>query len=286
MLAACGSGSGQLRVSLTGDDTHPSPYKPGEVATITLDVVNAGPGSVSGVTIHATLPSGWHYRSTAPFTTPGSTRTQPVDAEVNTGTPIWGVWTLAQPGAAGVGKPTMVSITFYAEVQGTPGNAQVNAYAAGDTNAGQTDAKPLSLAVSAAAQLAALVSVSPSHLTKVGASATYQVRITNSGTGVASGISVLVTLPSTVTFTSSVLPFTGTASRRNGVDPLKNTLEVYYDGFTLGPTSNAGPSFEVIAFKVSLASSTVRGTFPVDCQVIDDAGDVATLHAVAPITVP
>ncbi len=45
-----------------------------------------------------------------------------------------------------------------------------------------------------------------------------------------------------MTFASSVTPFAGNGTRSKGVDPIKNTLEVYYDGFTLPPLSKPAPA--------------------------------------------
>jgi uncharacterized repeat protein (TIGR01451 family) len=230
------------------------------------------------------LPSGFRYRSTEFINAPGATRTQPLDAAVNSSAPILGLWTLAPPGTAGAGVNTEVDITFIANVQGKPGPALVQAYAQGDTNAGQTNAPPYVVSIDAAANLDALVGVSPTSAKK-GSVVTYKVRLTNGGTGNASNVAVLITLPPVLTFTNSVTPFAGNGARTRGVDPIKDTLEVYYDGFLLPPLSNAGPGYVVIVFKATVVLTAQAGTFPIDVNVTDDAGDTATLHAVAPLTV-
>ncbi len=147
---------------------------------------------------------------------------------------------------------------------------------------------------------------------------TYQVRLLNGGTGPASDVAVLITLPPVMTFASSVTPFAGNGTRNRGVDPIKNTLEVYYDGFTLPALSNAGPGFLVIVFKAnvlgggrsvtapatatpengatltpsasgptpsSAASTVPPGTYTVDASITDFVGDTFSLHAVAPVSV-
>jgi uncharacterized repeat protein (TIGR01451 family) len=325
-LSGCGSGSGQLSVHLTGAytggtgynatdaSTYPH-YSPGDEATFTVHVVNNGPGSVTGVTVHVTLPDSFRYHATTSIAAPGSTRTQPLDAAVNSTTPIFGLWTLSPPGAAGAGVDTSVDITFTAYVNGQPGGAVVQAYAAGDTNAGQTSASAYNVVVDAAAKVSALVSVSPASA-KRGSTVTYQVRVINGGTGNAKDVGVLVTLPPVMTFAGGVTPFAGNGTRNQGVDPIKNTLEVFYDGFTLPPLSNAGPGFVVIVFKATVlgsgrtgstlqptttpqsstatpngpapssAPSTVpNGTYTVDVNLTDSAGDTFSLHAVAPVSV-
>jgi uncharacterized repeat protein (TIGR01451 family) len=329
-LSGCGSGSGQLSVSLTGaytgttgyNATDPSTYphySPGDEATFTVHAVNNGPGSVTGVTVHVTLPESFRYHATTSIAAPGATRTQPLDAAVNSTAPIFGLWTLEPPGSAGAGVASAVDITFTAYVNGGPGGVVVQAYAAGDTNAGQTNASAYNVIVDAAAKVSALVSVSPAAV-KRGGTVTYQVRVINGGTGNAKDVGVLVTLPPVMTFAGSVIPFAGDGTRNMGVDPFKNTLEVFYDGFTLPPLSNAGPGYVVIVFKATVlgggraistpqptasaespdttasagpsgpppssAPSTVPpGSYTIDVNLTDSAGDTFSLHAIAPVAI-
>ena len=292
-VAGCGSSStGQLKVTISGEATKYSAkdqstwarYKPGDQATFTVTVVNTGPGSVTGVSIHVTLPAGFHYRSTERILAPGATRTQPIEAAVNTSAPIFGLWTLSPPGAAGPTVATEVAVSFIANVDGQPGAAAVRAFANGDASVGQSDGVPYNVSVDAAAKLAALVTVNPTGAAPGGA-VQYEVRITNSGTGNAANVGVLVTLPGVMSYTSSVTPFAGNGSRDRGVDPIRNTLEVFYNGFTLPPISNGSPGFVVIVFTARVAAAAAAGTYTVDCNVTDDAGDTFSLQAVAPVAV-
>jgi uncharacterized repeat protein (TIGR01451 family) len=312
-LTGCGSGTGQLQVSISGEASHydanqPSTYvhyKPGDQASFTVAVVNAGPGSVTGVTVHVALPSSFRYRATTSIDAPGTTRTQPLDAAVNSTAPIFGLWTLGSPGSAGSGTSVEVAITFTVDVNGAAGGASVQAFAAGDTNAGQTNATAYNVTVDAAANVSALVTASPATVPR-GGTVIYQVRVINSGTGNASDVGVLVTLPPVMTYAGSITPFAGNGSRNKGVDPIRNTLEVFFDGFTLPPLSNAGPGFVVIVFKATVLgagpppgvtptgasappssqpSTVPPGTYTVDTNITDAGGDTFSLHAVAPVAV-
>lgn len=315
-LSGCGAGSGQLHVSLSGEArsyhaSQPasySQYKPGDEATFTVAVVNSGPGTVTGVTVHVALPASFRYHATTSIDAPGATRTQPLDAAVNSAAPIFGLWTLPPPGAAGAGKDSQVAITFTADVSGEPGPVTLQAFAAGDTDAGQTKAIAYNVIVDAAAKVTALVTANPTSVRR-GSTVIYQVRVINSGTGNAQNVGVLITLPPVMVFAGSVTPFAGNGSRGKGVDPIKDTLEVFYDGFTLPALSNAGPGFVVIVFKAtilgaaqasglpsanagatgstaSVASSAVpTGTYTVDANLTDAVGDTFSLHAVAPVAV-
>ena len=256
-----------------------------------MTVTNTGPGAVSGVTVHAVLPSGFTYRSTTDgdaCTTNGPcnvgvTRTQPLTADVNSSTPLWGVWDLGAPGAAGPGIISQVQFTFTMQVEGSPGKPLVSAYAVGNTAAGQVNAAPFPVEVVAAAHLGIQATVSPSAA-KSGASVVYQVRILNTGTDAAE-IAVLITLPPGLTFTSSILPFAGNASLSKGAVPAKNAVLVYYDGYTLPANSQAGPGFLVIQFKATVVANAVTGSNPIDVSVTDSKGDIAAVHAVAPLTI-
>jgi len=264
--------------------------------------------------VHVTLPPAFRYHATTSIDAPGATRTQPLDAAGNSITPIFGLWTLPPPGAAGAGQDSQVIISFNADVRGQPGAVTLQAYAAGATDAGQTNATAYNVVVDAAANVTALVSASPASV-KRGSTVTYEVRVINSGTGNAQDIGVVITLPPVMTFAGSVTPFAGNGSRNKGVDPLKNTLEVFYDGFTLPPLSNGGPGFVDIVFKATVlgggqlsttpasnanasatptgsgaapssAPSTVPpGTYTVDANITDTAGDTFSLHSVAAVAV-
>lgn len=295
-LAGCGSGNGgQLKVTLTspGDpgrhydpakpDTY-AKYKPGDEAHFKVKAVNTGPGSVTGVSIHVLLPPGFKYRSTEKIDAPGATRTQPVDAAVNSNAPVFGLWTLSAPGGAGAGADVAVAVSFIAEVEGQPGRVSVQAFASGDDTAGQAEAAPHLATVTPAAHLGALISVNPTSA-KAGTMVTYAVRLTNDGTGNAQDVALLVTLPPVLTFASTVTPFAGNGTRNHGIDPLKNTLLVYYDGFLLPPLSNGGPGYVVVTFKALIVAGAVAGSYPVDASVTDDDGDTTALHAVAPLKV-
>jgi uncharacterized repeat protein (TIGR01451 family) len=292
-LPGCGGGNGQLKVTISsadataykpGDPKSYAAYTPGNTATFTIEVDNVGPGNVTGVTVHVTLPGSFKYRSTQSVTATGATRTQPVDAEVNSGSPIFGLWTLDPPGSAGGTAPTTVAITFLADVEGRPGTVPVQAYAVGDATTSQSNADPYPVIVGASAHLSALVNVSPTTV-KRGGTVTYQVRVINDGTGNATDVGVLVTLPSPLTFAGSTTPFAGNGSRNGGMDPYRNTVEVYYDGFLLPPLSNGGPGFVVVVFKATVGAGAVPATYPVDAQLTDDSGDTFSLHAVAPLTI-
>jgi uncharacterized repeat protein (TIGR01451 family) len=318
-LSACGSGNGQLSIHISSSDAgsgstpysaaNPNTYaayKPGDTASFTVAVVNNGPGTVAGVTIHVILPAGFHYHATTAIAATAATRTQPLDPAVNSNVPIFGLWSIAAPGTQGSGQASEVDVTFTADVSGSPGNEVIQAFAAGDTSSGQTNAAPYNVTLTPAAKLAALISVNPPSEQR-GGTVEYQVRVTNSGTGNAQDVAVLVTLPPVMSFASSVTPFAGNGTRNLGVNPIKNTLLVYYDGFLLPPSSNAGPGYVVIVFKANVlggrttallptasgqptppitAPSTIpTGAYPVDVQVTDQAGDTVTLHAVAPVTV-
>ncbi|MHB8719262.1 MAG: hypothetical protein ACYDAC_10290 [Candidatus Dormibacteria bacterium] len=280
-VTACGSSGGQLRITLSGDTT--ATYAPGDLASLVVTVTNQGPGAVNGVTVHAALPTGFTYRSTTEGNDVGATRTQPITADANSSTPLWGVWDLGAPGTAGPAVLSKVEFTFTMAVAGLPGKPLVSAYAVSDASSGQVNAAPFPVPVVAAAQLSIQASVTPTVVTS-GSSVAYQVRVVNTGTD-AADIAVLVTLPPALMYSNSILPFAGNASRAGGTNPDRNSLLVYYDGFTLPAKSAAGPGFIVIQFKATVISNAAPGIGSIDVSVTDSKGDIVAVHAVAPVTI-
>lgn len=305
-LVGCGSGTGQLQVTLASTDISGpysandastyAEYKPGDTANFAVTVVNSGPGTVSGVTLHVALPAGFHYRGTTQISPTAAARTQDLDAEVNSATPIFGLWTISPPGAAGT-NPSGVEVDFSASVDASPGTATLQAYAVGDASSSQGTAAPYKVSVEAAPKLSAFVTVNPTTEAR-GGTVTYSVRVSNSGTGSAEDVGVLVTLPPVTAFASSITPFAGNGSRYNGTNPIKGSGIAYFDGFLLPANSSAGPGYVVIVFKASVlggpgsagqgsgqGSSVAPGTYGVDVQLTDTVGDIVAQHAVAPLTV-
>ncbi len=287
-LAACGGGNGQVSVEMS----YPSgggagPYKPGETQQFVVSVVNHGPGNAPGVQVRVDLPGSFRYKSTAKIGGLGNARTQPVDARVGVSDPLWGLWDLAAPNPDAVDpadRLAHVDITFAADVGGAPDTYTLTGHAQGDNTAGIVSSSPLPVQVEPAPKLSVSATVSPTSL-KANSVGTYRVTITNSGDGPANNVGVLIALPPAMGFQQTVTPFGGNASRSNPIDPVKNSVEVFYGGFSLPANSSAGPGFLTIVFKATVVSRPAKGTYALSIQLTDDAQDQVYLVDAAPVNV-
>jgi len=288
LIAACGSGGGQLSVTLTdASGCSQCRYKTGDTAMFVVTVANRGPSDAPGIQVRVDMPSTFHYKSSVITQQSfGDARTQPNDAQVGVSDPVWGLWHLAAP------SPNQdpdhvyarVQIQFTVAVSGPPNKYGLVARAQGDNTSGSVDSRPLTLELTPAAQLSITATVQPGTVA-AGQTATYKVTITNSGDGSAADVQVLITLPPVLQFQQSVTPFAGNASRNSPIDPTKGSEEVFYAGFTIPPGSNVGPGFVSIVFKAQVAAQPAGGAYPLNVQVNDGGGDVVSLINTAPLNV-
>ncbi|MGH7685717.1 MAG: hypothetical protein ACREN2_02710 [Candidatus Dormibacteria bacterium] len=281
LLAACG-GNGQISVKL-GYAGSQGPFTPSDQPEFQITVTNNGPSDAPGVEVRVNLPNTMHYRSSS-ISGFGNARTQVVDARVGTSQPAWGFWNLAAPAAGSQVCASCLVITFTTDVSAQPGDLTVSARAQGDNTAGEVSSNDLKLTVNGAPKLGLSARVQAGTL-NAGATANYAVTITNSGTGPAQNVSLLVTLPPVMTWQKSNTPFPGNASRSNPTDPLKGAVEVFYSGWTLPAASGSGPGIVTVTFTAATSPAPATGSYTLSAQVTDQQGDLVTLTNAAPIQV-
>ena len=259
------------------DSNAAGPFKPGDAPTFTVTVNNNGPSDAPGIEVHVDLPSTLHYK-TSSITGLGNARTQALDARVGSTSPEWGFWDLAAPAAATATckSGSCVQITFTTNILALPGDYTLTAHAQGDNTSGDVSSNDLKLSATGAPKLDVSARVQAAVL-QANASATYAVTITNSGTGPANGIGLLITLPPVMTFQRSITPFRGNASRNNPIDPLRGAVEVFYSGWTLPGGSNAGPGIITVVFVATVGARPPSGTYSITVQVSDSEGDSGIL---------
>lgn len=261
----------------------PGPYTPADKPQFTITVTNNGPSDAPGVEVRVDLPNAIHYR-TSSITGFGNARTQVVDAREGTSQPAWGFWNLAAPGSGSGLCQSCLVITFTTDLAAPPGGYSITAHAQGDNTAGEVSSDPVNFTVNGAPKLDVTARVQAGTLFG-NSSATYQVTITNTGTGPAQAVAVLITLPPVLTWQKSNTPFTGNASRSNPIDPVKGSVLVYYSGWTLPAASSSGPGIVNIVFVASTSGSPASGTYTSTVQVTDQEGDQVTLTNAAPVQV-
>ncbi|HEX6538324.1 MAG TPA: hypothetical protein VF155_04000 [Candidatus Dormibacteraeota bacterium] len=280
LLAACG-GNGQISVKL-GFAGSQGPFTPSDQPQFTVTVTNNGPSDAPGVEVRVDLPSSMHYRSST-ITGFGNARTQVVDARVGTSQPAWGFWDLAAPASGSDLCESCVAITFTTDLTAPPGGLSISAHAQGDNTSGEVSSDDLKLTVNGAPKLQLSARVQAGTLI-AGSTATYAVTITNTGTGPAQGVALLVTLPPVMTWQKSGA-FNGNASRSNPIDPVKGSVEAFYSGWTLPAASSGGPGIVTVQFITAVSGGPPTGTYTITAQATDQQGDQVTLTNSAPVQV-
>jgi uncharacterized repeat protein (TIGR01451 family) len=260
--AGCGGGPTSLNVTL-GLPLGESPIvAPGQSVGFVITVTDTGTAGTAGLTVIANLPADFRYTDTG-ILSGSAVRTSPVDAQGNSQHPTWGVWELS-------GHGDTVTIPFDALAEGPQGTYPMTVSASAST-AATSQSNGLLLKLTAAPQLAALVSVSPSEAVP-GEDVTYKVSVINSGTGPADDVSVLVTLPPVFIYDGG-LGITGNSSRTGGTNPVEGSELPYFDGFEVPPQSGSSPGRLTISFDAQVISSAgAQGSYPVGVQVLGDNG--------------
>lgn len=276
-LAGCGGGPTTLGVSLALASGQSAQVAPGETAGFVVTVTDTGPAGTSGVTVIVDLPAAFRYDSTSSLGEGTGVRTKPLDAEGGSGQPEWGVWELG-------GHGDTVRIQFAAVAGGQPGAYTVSASASGSST-GTTQSQGLGIQLLSAPELSASMSVTPNQA-QPGQDVTYTVSVLNQGTGVASGVDVLVTLPPVFIYAGDD-QLSGDSSRSGGTDPVAGTELPYFDGFNIPPRSGSAPGELILRFQAQvLPDAGALGTYPVGLQILsNNARYKVELAATAPVQV-
>ena len=284
LLSACGTPpSGDLAVSVTANDG--TDIQPGDTPSFTVSVVNNGTTAATGVSLRVDLPAEFLYKSTTSISGEGDAQTLPVDAATNSPTPVWGSWSLAAPSvdADGTRQPAHVDITFVVDAQGQPGDYLMSPKASSDASEGLVSGAALAIHVSPSTQLG-LAMVPLQATVTPGQTLDYRVIVTNDGSGAASNVDLLITLPPTLNFLSTV-KVSGNSGRSDPTDPFDGAVVPFYGGFIIPARSTEGPGLLAIEFRVVCVAAATGGTFGTTAQLTDADGTIVRLSDVAPVTV-
>jgi Domain of unknown function DUF11 len=284
ILSACGSSVAQLTITLTPEFS--GAFTPGTtVGSFTVTVVNLGPGNASGVVVHAIMPPTFQFESTNSIVTNGAARTSPQDAEAGVSNPAWGVWALSSPTSPnGTTVHAQVAITFGVNIAAPPTTYSLKAQVVDDNLTSTVESHPLQVEVNQAPRLGVSASVGPTSVHPSG-QVTYKVTVTNTGSGISPDVAVLVTLPPMLQFQTTIMPFGGNASIQQPIFPVKGAVLAFYGGFELPPQTSLGAGRVTIEFIAQCITQPGKGVFPIQVQVTDTLGDIASITNVAPVNV-
>ncbi len=281
--SACGAGSSQLTTTLSAINS--GSVNPGDSPTYVIKIVNKGPGVATGVAVRVGLPAEFTYKATTEIGGNGQVRTQPYDAAARSRDPEWGLWSLPAPATSASGSAVYgeLSITFSVDAGGAPGNYKMTAHPSSDSTELIADAKPLDVTIAAAPHLSMQISATPGTI-RPGSNVTYVVTVTNDGSGPATAVNVLVTLPAAFAWTDTV-GISGNSSRSNAVDPLKLTSLVDYGGFTVPAHSDSGPGVLMITFHAHCLPGMPVGSYSASAQLTGASGVSVVVRNTVPVSV-
>jgi len=281
-LTSCGSAQA-TQLSTSVEPATKGAVKPGDTPTYKVTIANNGPGLATGVNLHVDLPADFLYKTTISIAGDAA-RTQPVDPDVHSPRPEWGVWTLGAPrvNEDGTRHISEMVLTFVADVKGKPGNYTLQARATGD-NAEEESSPGLAIELASAPDIAMTVSVSPGNV-HPNLEVTYTIAIQNKGSAASSGGAILVTLPPVLGY-SATTNISGNFSRTQPIDPIKNSGVPFFSGFSIPPAGDSGPGTLNIIFRAKCAKTVAFGSFTVNAQFVDGAGTVLNVRDTSPVQV-
>jgi len=284
VLTSCSTDAAQLSITITPDFS--GAFTPGTTdGDFAVTVQNLGPGNASGVVIHANMPQSFQFAATNSIDSNGAARTSPVDARVGGSNPEWGVWSLSAPTSPnGTTDYASVTIDFGVNITAAPNTYTVQAQVVDDSLTNAVVSHPIQVEVNEAPRLGVTASVGPTSV-HPGGEVTYRVTVTNTGSGIAPDVDVLVTLPSALTFQSTIMPFVGNASMEQPIFPVKGAVLVFYGGFELPSQTSLGPGKVTIEFIAQCLPNPGKGLFTSQVQVTDRLGDQVRIANVASVNV-
>ena len=284
VVTSCSTEAAQLSVSLSS--TFGASYTPGTTdADFVITVQNLGPGNASGVVVHAVMPNGFQFADTDFINSDSAARTTPEDAQVGGSNPQWGVWSLSSPTSPnGQVSYASVSISFGVNITAQPNTYSLVAEVIDDSLTDTVQSHPIQVAVNEAPRLGVTASVGPTSVHPTG-QVTYKVTVTNKGTGIAPTVDVLVTLPPTMQYQSTIMPFGGNSSVESLISPVKGGYLVFYGGFEIPPQTSLGPGTLTIEFIAECIPDPGKGVYTAQVSVTDSSRDHVAIANVAPLNV-
>jgi uncharacterized repeat protein (TIGR01451 family) len=273
LITGCGSTRlGGLEVSsevVSNGATASTPNVPqGTEVEIQITVRNIGANSIGGVTVRVGVPTGFTYLNTVSTSTDGnSERSADIAPTSKEATLTWGAWAMG-PGASG--NRSAVVITADLKATGAPSSVKMSplVFATGYVNT--LSGTPLGLTIEAAPSLRVQLAVSPTDVA-AGQMVTYQLVVTNTGSGQAPDTSIGVTLPDDFNYAGEA-GSAGNASLSNATYPNTGTEIPTWTGIDVPGAGSSGPGSLSLSFTVLVLALVPDGTYTCSATLVASTG--------------
>lgn len=273
LVTACGSDRlGGLEVSTSvvsnGSTASTSSVPQGTDLDVQITVSNVSQNSVGGVTVRVTVPQGLTYLNTETTSTNGnSVRSADVAPKSKESTLIWGAWSM---GPRSSNSKSQVLIRAELEATGDPASVQISptVYATGFVNA--LSGPSLGLTISPAPSLGIQLRVSPAT-TAPGQKITYDVVVTNTGSGEAPDTSIGITLPDDFDY-AGASGSSGNASLGNATFPNVGTVIPIWSGIDIPGAGSSGPGTLSLTFTVQVLAIVPAGIYTCSATLVASTG--------------
>jgi len=240
----------------------------GTEVDVQITISNVGGSSVGGVTVRVSVPAGFTYLDTVSTSTNGnSERSADIAPTSKAATLTWGAWEMG-PGASS--SKSQVEITAALEATGTPANVQFSPviFATGFVNT--LSGAPLGLTISPAPSLNFQLRASPSAVV-AGERLTYQLIVTNTGSGQALNTSLGVTLPGDFDYVAAA-GSSGNASLGNATFPNAGTEIPTWSDINVPGAGSAGPGILSLSFTVEVLAIVPQGIYTSSATLVASTG--------------
>jgi uncharacterized repeat protein (TIGR01451 family) len=240
-------------VASTGSTASTPSVPQGTDVDVEITISNVSQNSISGVTVRVAVPAGFTYLGTVTTAVNGnSERSADIAPTTKDATLTWGAWTaeLAATGAPATAQfsPEVFATGFVNTLSGTP----------------------LSLTISPAPSLNVQLRVSPAAVA-AGERVTYQVVVTNTGSGEAPNTSVGITLPDEFDYASSS-GTSGNASLGGASFPTVGTEVPIWSGIDVPGAGSAGPGILSMSFTVEVLPTVPHGIYTCSASLVASTG--------------
>ncbi|MGA7173576.1 MAG: hypothetical protein WCB86_09955 [Candidatus Dormiibacterota bacterium] len=240
----------------------------GTEVNLQIKISNVSQNSIGGVTVRVAVPTGFTYLDTVTTSTNGnSERSADIAPKSKDSTLTWGAWAM---GPRASSSKSQVLITAQLKATGSPANVQFSpeVFATGFVNT--LSGAPLALTISPAPSLNVQLRATPTDV-PAGGRLTYEVVVTNTGSGEAPDTSIGVTLPDDFDYVGAA-GSSGNASLGNATFPNTGTEIPVWSGIEVPGAGSSGPGTLSLSFTVEVLPLVPRGIYTSSATLVGSTG--------------